>query len=194
MWISPPRSDKFCNCNPSLTVVPYASTTLGEAHIVGEINGQRSTLSFHRTALSPASSPAPGPTLEMAGASGTLGASRRCDDTDREGLTPQERALAILRQFEQACKDMRGRAVVLSDGKAGNVENLRLDELHGLRVSIVGLLPRRPALVLSEVAIEQHARPVRLAEVRFPRAQTWKVPLQRFARNALAASLLCALS
>lgn len=59
-------------------------------------------------------------------------------DTDQGKLTPQERALAILRQFEQACKDMKGRAVVLSDGKAGNVENLRLDELHGLRVSIVG--------------------------------------------------------
>ena len=53
-------------------------------------------------------------------------------------LTPKERALVILRQFEQACKDMKGRAVVLSDGKAGNVEDLRLDALHGLRVTIAG--------------------------------------------------------
>ena len=59
-------------------------------------------------------------------------------DTDQGKLTPQARALVILRHFEQACKDMKGRAVVLSDGKAGGVENLRLDELHGLRVSVTG--------------------------------------------------------
>jgi hypothetical protein len=31
-----------------------------------------------------------------------------------------------------------GKAVVLTDGKAGTVENVWLDELHGLRISIVG--------------------------------------------------------
>lgn len=56
----------------------------------------------------------------------------------QEEPSVQERALIILREFEQAYKDMKGRAVVLSDGKAGNVENLRLDELHGLRVTIGG--------------------------------------------------------
>ena len=33
---------------------------------------------------------------------------------------------------------MIGKAVVLTDGKAGTVENVWLDELHGLRISIEG--------------------------------------------------------
>ena len=57
---------------------------------------------------------------------------------DQTAPTAQERALAILREFEQAQKDLIGRAVVLSDGKAGSVEKVRLDELHGLRVTITG--------------------------------------------------------
>jgi len=52
--------------------------------------------------------------------------------------TVQERALAILREFEQAKKALEGGAVVLSDGKAGSVDKVRLDELHGLRVTITG--------------------------------------------------------
>jgi len=31
-----------------------------------------------------------------------------------------------------------GKAVVLTDGKAGTVENVWLDESHGLRISIIG--------------------------------------------------------
>jgi hypothetical protein len=31
-----------------------------------------------------------------------------------------------------------GKAVILTDGKAGTVENISLDELHGLRISIRG--------------------------------------------------------
>ena len=31
-----------------------------------------------------------------------------------------------------------GKAVILTDGKAGTVENIWLDELHGLRLSIQG--------------------------------------------------------
>jgi hypothetical protein len=46
--------------------------------------------------------------------------------------------LAILREFEQARKDLLGKPVVLSDGKAGSVEKAQLDELHGLRVTISG--------------------------------------------------------
>jgi hypothetical protein len=50
----------------------------------------------------------------------------------------QERALTILREFEQARAELKGTAVVLSDGKAGTVETVKLDELHGLRVAIAG--------------------------------------------------------
>ena len=34
--------------------------------------------------------------------------------------------------------ELVGKAVILTDGKAGTVENVWLDELHGLRISIRG--------------------------------------------------------
>jgi hypothetical protein len=48
------------------------------------------------------------------------------------------RASTILSAFEQAQSELVGKAVVLMDGKAGTVENVWLDELHGLRISIGG--------------------------------------------------------
>ncbi|THD71945.1 MAG: PRC-barrel domain containing protein [Bradyrhizobium sp.] len=48
------------------------------------------------------------------------------------------RASTILGAFERAQSELIGKAVVLTDGKAGTVENVWLDELHGLRVSIAG--------------------------------------------------------
>jgi sporulation protein YlmC with PRC-barrel domain len=48
------------------------------------------------------------------------------------------RASTILGALEQAQSELLGKAVVLTDGKAGTVENVWLDELHGLRISIVG--------------------------------------------------------
>ena len=48
------------------------------------------------------------------------------------------RAATILGAFEQAQSELIGKAVVLADGKAGTVENLWLDEFHGLRISIKG--------------------------------------------------------
>lgn len=51
----------------------------------------------------------------------------------------QERALAILREFEQARKALVGPAVVLSDGKFGTVKDVQLDDLHGLLINIAGL-------------------------------------------------------
>jgi hypothetical protein len=48
------------------------------------------------------------------------------------------RASAILSEFEQAQTELLGKAVVLTDGKAGTVETVSLDELHGLRISIRG--------------------------------------------------------
>ena len=52
--------------------------------------------------------------------------------------TSKRRASAILGAFEQAQVELVGKAVVLTDGKAGTVENVWLDELHGLRISIGG--------------------------------------------------------
>ncbi|HEV2946527.1 MAG TPA: PRC-barrel domain-containing protein [Gemmataceae bacterium] len=47
-------------------------------------------------------------------------------------------ASTIIGAFEEARSEIIGKAVVLTDGKAGTVENIWLDDLHGLRVSIRG--------------------------------------------------------
>jgi hypothetical protein len=52
--------------------------------------------------------------------------------------TVKLRASTILGAFEEARSELVGRAVVLTDGKAGTVEDVWLDELHGLRISIAG--------------------------------------------------------
>ncbi|MET4156377.1 hypothetical protein ABIC08_009312 [Bradyrhizobium sp. RT9b] len=50
----------------------------------------------------------------------------------------KEHAAAIMREYHKAETELIGRAVVLTDGKAGTVEGLYLDEAHGLRLSIAG--------------------------------------------------------
>ena len=52
--------------------------------------------------------------------------------------TAKAHASTILGEFGQAQTEIVGKAVVLSDGKAGTVENIWLDEFHGLRISIIG--------------------------------------------------------
>jgi hypothetical protein len=47
-------------------------------------------------------------------------------------------ASVILHALEKAEAELLGKAVVLTDGKAGTVETVSLDELHGLRISIAG--------------------------------------------------------
>jgi PRC-barrel domain len=54
------------------------------------------------------------------------------------------RASTILGAFEQAESELVGKAVVLTDGKAGTVENIWLDELHGLRISVGGHVGKWP--------------------------------------------------
>jgi hypothetical protein len=49
----------------------------------------------------------------------------------------KRRALKILNELDAAQSELLGKAVVL-DGKAGTVENVWLDELHGLRIAIKG--------------------------------------------------------
>jgi hypothetical protein len=52
--------------------------------------------------------------------------------------TAKSRAAAILGEFERAQTELLGKAVILTDGKAGTVESVSLDEMHGLRISIRG--------------------------------------------------------
>jgi PRC-barrel domain protein len=50
----------------------------------------------------------------------------------------RRRASKILIEYGEAQSELIGKAVVLTDGKAGTVENIWLDELHGLRITIKG--------------------------------------------------------
>jgi hypothetical protein len=55
------------------------------------------------------------------------------------GVTAVKRlALTILHSFDEVDAQLVGKAVVLSDGKAGTVEAVWLDDVHGLRISIKG--------------------------------------------------------
>ena len=58
----------------------------------------------------------------------------------RNAIMPavKQRACTILDEFEQAQTELVGKAVILTDGKAGTVESVWLDEIHGLRISIRG--------------------------------------------------------
>ncbi|WP_426611258.1 PRC-barrel domain-containing protein [Bradyrhizobium sp. McL0616] len=47
-------------------------------------------------------------------------------------------ASTIMNALGEAQSELIGKAVVLTDGKAGTVENVWLDDLHGLRISIRG--------------------------------------------------------
>jgi hypothetical protein len=59
---------------------------------------------------------------------------------DSEAIVPtvKLRASTILGAFAQAQTELVGKAVILTDGKAGTVESVWLDEMHGLRISIKG--------------------------------------------------------
>lgn len=58
--------------------------------------------------------------------------------------TGDERAIAILRELHAAEEELVGRAVVMSDGKAGTIDHVYLDDVHGLRISIGEHEGRRP--------------------------------------------------
>jgi hypothetical protein len=47
-------------------------------------------------------------------------------------------ALNILAEYAEAQSELKGKAVILTDGKAGTVEEVCLDEMHGLRILIRG--------------------------------------------------------
>lgn len=80
--------------------------------------------------------------------------------------TAKVRAYTILSQFEQAQTELVGKAVVLTDGKAGTVESVWLDEFHGLRISIRGHDGKWP---ISTIKLAQTG-PASRTEVVTPRA------------------------
>jgi hypothetical protein len=58
--------------------------------------------------------------------------------------TAKVRASTILAEFDQAQTELVGKAVILTDGKAGTIDEIWLDEAHGLRISIRGHEGRWP--------------------------------------------------
>ena len=54
-------------------------------------------------------------------------------------------------EYGAAQSELIGKAVVLTDGKGGTVENVWLDELHGLRISIAGHEGRWPVSTIKLV-------------------------------------------
>jgi hypothetical protein len=50
----------------------------------------------------------------------------------------KDRACTILSEFARAQSELVGKVVILSDGTAGPVESVWLDEIHGLRISVRG--------------------------------------------------------
>jgi hypothetical protein len=58
--------------------------------------------------------------------------------------TATARASTIITEFDNALAELVGRVVILTDGKAGTVEHIWLDEFHGLRLSIKGHEGRWP--------------------------------------------------
>ena len=58
----------------------------------------------------------------------------------------KRRASTILGAFGQAQTELVGKAVILTDGKAGTVEQVWLDDHHGLRISIRGHYGKWPSL------------------------------------------------
>jgi PRC-barrel domain len=66
-------------------------------------------------------------------------------------------ASTILTAFGQVQSDLIGKAVVLTDGKAGTVENVWLDELHGLRISIQGHDGKWPVSTIKFTQAQIHA-------------------------------------
>lgn len=59
---------------------------------------------------------------------------------------------AILMALSEAQSNLVGRVVVLSDGKAGAIKRVDLDDEHGLRIAVQGHDGRWP---VSTIKIEQ---------------------------------------
>ncbi|MGO9359195.1 MAG: PRC-barrel domain containing protein [Xanthobacteraceae bacterium] len=66
--------------------------------------------------------------------------------------TAKLHASTILSAFDAVHSQLVGKAVVLTDGKAGTVDGVWLDETHGLRLSISGHQGKWP---VSTVKFEQ---------------------------------------
>ena len=67
------------------------------------------------------------------------------------------RASTILAEFHKAEAELVGKAVILTGGKAGTVEHVWLDDLHGLRISVRGHEGKWPVSTIKLAEREQAA-------------------------------------
>ncbi len=65
--------------------------------------------------------------------------------------TDDKRAMNILTELHAAEEELGGRAVVLTDGKAGTIGGVFLDDVHGLRISIAGHEGRWPISTVKHI-------------------------------------------
>jgi hypothetical protein len=69
--------------------------------------------------------------------------------------TGDKRAMNILRELHAAEEELVGRAVVLTDGKAGTIDHVFLDDVHGLRISIRGHEGRWPISTVKHIEADR---------------------------------------
>jgi len=65
--------------------------------------------------------------------------------------TGDKRAANIIRELQTAEKELVGRAVVLTNAKAGKIDGVFLDDVHGLRISIRGHDGRWPISTVKHI-------------------------------------------
>ncbi|MCP3467429.1 MULTISPECIES: hypothetical protein [unclassified Bradyrhizobium] len=65
--------------------------------------------------------------------------------------TGDKRAMNVLRELQDAEKELVGKAVVLTDAKAGTIDGVFLDDEHGLRISIAGHEGRWPISTVKQI-------------------------------------------
>jgi hypothetical protein len=79
--------------------------------------------------------------------------------------TGEERAINILRELHAAEEELVGRDVVMTDGKAGTIEHVYLDDVHVLRISIGGHERRCPISTVKFIDdLRQHPQRARSEE------------------------------
>jgi len=65
--------------------------------------------------------------------------------------TGDKRAANIIRELQPNEKEVVGRAVVLTNGNAGTIDGVFLDDVHGLRISIRGHEGRWPISTVKHI-------------------------------------------
>jgi hypothetical protein len=65
--------------------------------------------------------------------------------------TGDKPAMNVLDQLHAAEKELVGKAVVLTDGKAGTIDHVFLDDVHGLRISVAGHEGRWPISTVKHI-------------------------------------------